>query len=65
MIAPFDIFKDTQGSLMWCGTAMTLDEAKAKVHAMAARERTEYVIFSQKTGNRLVIQPDEQKPTAD
>jgi hypothetical protein len=64
MIAPFDIFKDTDGTLMWCGTAMTLDEAKAKVRTMAATHKTEYVIFSQKTGNRLVIQPDESKPAS-
>ena len=64
MIAPFDIFKDKEGTLMWCGTAMTLDEAKAKVRAMAATEKTEYVIFSQKTGNRLVIQPENEKSAA-
>lgn len=61
MIAPFDIFKDKQGTLMWCGTAMSLDEAKDKVRSMVAAEKTEYVIFSQKTGNRLVVQPDEKK----
>lgn len=61
MIAPFDIFKDKQGTLMWCGTAMSLDEAKDKVRSMSATEKTEYVIFSQKTGNRLVVQPDEKK----
>jgi len=58
MIAPFDIFKEKEGSLLWCGEALTLEEAKAKVKAMAESEKTEYVIFSQKTGNRIVIQPD-------
>lgn len=61
MIAPFDIFRDKQGSLLWCGTAASLDEAKAKVRALAKLEKTEYVIFSQKTGNRLVIQPDGER----
>ena len=61
MIAPFDIFKDKEGSLLWCGTAATLEEAKEKVRALAESEKTEYVIYSQKTGNRLVIQPDGNK----
>jgi hypothetical protein len=64
MIAPFDIFKDKQGSLIWCGTAATLEEAQAKVRDLAASEKTEYVIFSQKTGNRLVIQPDGDRASA-
>lgn len=59
MIAPFDIFRtDKSGTLLWCGEAKTLDEAKERVATLMAAEQTEYVIFSQKTGNRMVIQPD-------
>jgi hypothetical protein len=59
MIAPFDIFKtDKEGTLLWCGEASSLDEAKMKVQHFLREETTDYVIFSQKTGNRLVIQPD-------
>ena len=58
MIAPFDIFKDNQGTLVWCGTAETLEEAKAKARSVATSEKTECVIFSQITGNRVVIQPE-------
>jgi hypothetical protein len=59
VIAPFDIFRTAKdGQLMWCGTAASLDEAKTKVHELMASEKTDYVIFSQKTGNRLVVQAE-------
>ena len=56
IIAPFDIFKDKEGTLLWCGTAATLEEAKDRVRLLAESDPTDYMIFSQKTGNRIVIQ---------
>lgn len=62
MIAPFDIFQtDKAGTLLWCGEAVTLDEAKNKVQTLLRSEKTNYVIFGQKTSNRLLIQPDSPK----
>jgi hypothetical protein len=59
VIAPFDIFRTTKdGQLLWCGTAASLDEAKTKVEGLMRAEKTDYVVFSQKTGNRLVIQAE-------
>ena len=57
MIAPFDIFKTNKdGSLLWRGEARDLDDAKTRAEALARSEKTEYVIFSQRTGNRIVVQ---------
>jgi hypothetical protein len=67
MIPPFDIFyKDDEGHLLWCDTAVTLDDAKKKAHAMTrSGARREVVIFSQKTGNRLVIKSDSSEGLLD
>ena len=60
MIPPFDIFyTDNDGHLIWCGTASTLDAAKEKAQSMMrAGPHREMVIFSQRTGNRLVVKAE-------
>ena len=60
MIPPFDIFyKDDDGHLLWCDTAATLEDAKRKATDMTRSGlRREVVIFSQKTGNRLVVKAE-------
>jgi len=40
------------------GSGKTLGGAKARVHQFAATEPRPYVIFSQKTGSKIVITPD-------
>jgi len=40
------------------GSGKTLERAKARVHQFAATEPRPYVIFSQKTGSKIVITPD-------
>jgi hypothetical protein len=60
MIPPFDIFyTDADGHLIWCGTASSLEDAKQKANsAIRAGSYQEMVIFSQRTGNRLVVKAD-------
>lgn len=60
MIPPFDIFyRDADGHLMWCGAADSLEDAKQKArNLMRLDARQEMVIFSQRTGNRLVVRAD-------
>ena len=56
MIAPLDVFKvEKDGNLRWIETADTLESAKARIAALGAKSPGEYVIYSQKTGNRTVV----------
>ena len=55
-VPPFDIFRtEDEGSLLWRGTAASIDEAKALVHEWAKLTPGEYVIVSLATGSRLVL----------
>jgi hypothetical protein len=59
MTPPFDIFqKEADGSVLWCESAATLEEAKARARELAVGSPGEYFIFSRRTGNRLQIEPD-------
>jgi len=65
MIAPFDIFRTNEdGSLLWRGEASDLNDARVRAQALARLEKTEYIIFSQRTGNRIVVksEPASGKP---
>jgi hypothetical protein len=60
MLAEFDIFRvDEEGVLLWCAAVETLEdaEATAKKKNLAQSSKCEYVIFSQRSGNRLIITP--------
>jgi hypothetical protein len=60
MNAPFDIFRaETNGGVLWIGSAATLADGKARVQELAARLPGDYVLVNQETGNRLVIRPDD------
>jgi hypothetical protein len=60
VVAPFDLFKiSEEGQLIWFGVADTLEAAKSKVRRAQLNSKSEYVILSQVTGNRLVISPDD------
>jgi hypothetical protein len=59
MVAPFDILRVlNDGAPLWMEAAQTLEEAKARVQQLAATLPGPYVIFSQKTGNKILITPD-------
>ena len=56
MIPPLDVFKVEQdGTLRWLEAAHTFDAAKERIAALSAKAPGEYVIYSQKTGNKTVI----------
>ena len=59
MIAPFDIYRvdPHDGALLWCETAESLESAKHRVQVLGAAYRTQFVVISIKTGNRLTIDP--------
>lgn len=59
MLASLDIFllaKD--GELMWKGTAESFDIAKLSVQELMASTPGDYVIYSQRTGNKTIIKAD-------
>jgi hypothetical protein len=56
MASQFDIFlTEDGGSVLWRGTAETLEEAKAVVQKSAARSPGAYVVVNLQTGKKLVI----------
>jgi hypothetical protein len=60
MVAPFDVFKhEPDGSLCWCGAFQDFEAAKTKVRELLVSSPGEYFIFSQSTGNKLYIKPDD------
>jgi len=56
MVPPFDILRVLKdGAPLWMEAVQTLEEAKARVQQLAATEPGTYVIFSQKTGNKILM----------
>jgi hypothetical protein len=53
-----DIFKSDANGLIWEGTAENLEGAKANVRALRAKSPGDYVIFSQQTGDKIVVKAD-------
>jgi len=58
MLAPLDVFKMQDGTYVWKAAAESFELAKSKVEELAAKAPGEYMIFSQTTGNKIVIKPD-------
>jgi hypothetical protein len=59
MIEPLDIFiKMQDGTYVWKAAAESFELAKSKVEELAAKAPGEYMIFSQATGNKILIKPD-------
>lgn len=59
MMPPFDIFQmNPDGSVLWRGTAETMEDAQAHIRELAASSPGEFVIHSHQTGNRLVVKCD-------
>ena len=53
----FDIFKVEDSGVLWLGSAATVEDAKEQVRQIAARAPGKYLLFDQKTGTKLVIEP--------
>jgi len=60
MIPPFDIFRiDREGQLLWQETAETLSQARLRVKMLRLRQKSDYVIYSQKSGHKSIIRQDD------
>jgi hypothetical protein len=56
MESPFDIFRaEDEGSLLWRGSAASLDEAKARILELAQSCPAEYVIVNLQSGLRVSV----------
>ena len=61
MIPPFDILRvEADGHPRWLEASSTLDAAKARVAELMKSEPSEYLILSQRTGNKFSIRPEEK-----
>ena len=61
MIAPFDIFKvEAPGRALWLEAAQEFEVAKARVRNLMVTSPAEYVIYSQRTGNKVSIKPNDR-----
>jgi len=59
MTATFDIFEvEPGGHVMWRGSVAAFEEAKAFVEELGTPRNRDYIIFSLKTGRKVVIRPD-------
>ena len=59
MLPPFDIFRIApDGQLLWRSAAANLDIARRRIRILMAIEPADYVIFSQETGNKMVVRAD-------
>ena len=58
MFAPLDVFKVEDGAYIWKATAESFELAKSTVQRLAATSPGEYMIYSQTTGNKIVVKPD-------
>ena len=58
MLATLDVFKMEDGAYVWKAAADTLELAKSTVQRLASNSPGEYMIFSQNTGNKIVVNPD-------
>jgi hypothetical protein len=52
----FDIFQnEADGSVLWRGTAASLEEAKARVQELTESTPGRYIILSRQTGSKLIV----------
>jgi hypothetical protein len=60
MISPFDIYKvkEEDGTLVWKGTAENLEVARLSVKVLQATTPGSYIIHSQNTGHKMLVNPD-------
>jgi hypothetical protein len=62
MIAPFDVFRLTEGVPIWCAAAQTFEDAEKKAKILAESDRCDHIIFDQSTGSRVMIEHDASTP---
>jgi hypothetical protein len=56
LTAPFDIFENEKtGTVLWVGSAKTIDEARVRIRQVAPQSPAEYLVLNQKTGDKIVI----------
>ena len=55
MTPQYDIFRMKKGEYVWLEATMTLDDAEARVQELGAAEPGEYVIFNEKTYDRISL----------
>jgi len=58
MIPPYDIFRSDVTGMCWLEAAATIEGAKARVQELMARSPGEYLVVSQRTGNKIMIKLD-------
>ena len=59
MIPPFDIFRvANDGKLLWKAAAETLESAQHRIKLLMSVEPGDYVIYSQKTGNKTLVRSE-------
>ena len=55
-VPPYDIFQsETDGSVLWRGSAATLEQAKSRIQELAASVPGQYIILSRLTGSKVLI----------
>lgn len=59
MDSQFDIFQmESGGSVLWQGSAATIEEAKRRVNELQAGTAAQYMVVGLRTGSKLLISPD-------
>jgi hypothetical protein len=58
MLASLDIFKMEKGTYVWKAAVESFELAKSKVQELATNAPGEYMIFSQTTGSKIVVNPN-------
>lgn len=61
VIPPFDVFQtDADGSVLWRGSATTLEDAHARIQELAAIVPGDYIILSRQSGKKIVVSGGQQ-----
>ena len=58
-----DVFKKHAGGAWWVQAVATEAEARSLVKGLMTHWPTEYVIFNQETGEKILIKPDLRSKT--
>ena len=60
MIPPFDILRvEADGHPRWVEASGTLEDAKARIAELMKSRPSEYLIISQRTGNKFHVHPEQ------
>lgn len=55
---PYDIFSKRVGGYLWIAATSTLKDAQARIRGLAERSPGEYMVFNQRTQEKLIIGPE-------